>query len=148
MKAVVQRVSEAAVRVDGELVGRIGPGAVVLLGVAQDDTEAEAAWMAKKIVELRIFADEEGKMNRSLLEAGGALLVISQFTLFGDCRKGRRPSYVSAARPERAEPLYAAFVELCRALGSEVATGRFGAMMDVQIHNQGPVTLLLERKSS
>jgi D-aminoacyl-tRNA deacylase len=145
MRAVVQRVAEAAVRVDGEALGRIGTGAVVLLGVGTADTEEEARWMARKVVELRIFADEDGKMNRSLMEVGGALLVVSQFTLYGDCRKGRRPSYIDAARPELAEPLYERFVAFCRELGVTVATGRFGAMMEVEIHNQGPVTLILER---
>lgn len=144
MRAVLQRVSAASVRVGDREVGRIGPGAVVLLGVAHQDTEEQARWLSRKVVELRVFADEDGKMNRGLLEAGGQLLVISQFTLFGDSRKGRRPSYVDAARPEHAEPLYRRFVELCRELGAVCATGEFGAMMDVEIHNQGPVTLLLD----
>jgi D-tyrosyl-tRNA(Tyr) deacylase len=147
MRAVVQRVSSASVRVEGRELGSIGPGAVVLLGVGARDTEEEARWMARKIVELRIFADAEGTMNRSLMEIGGALLVVSQFTLYGDCRKGRRPSYTDAAPPELAEPLYRRFVDLCRDLGAPVATGSFGAMMDVEIRNQGPVTLLLERTS-
>jgi D-tyrosyl-tRNA(Tyr) deacylase len=129
-----------------ESVGRIGSGLLVLVGVANDDTEEDARGLADKIVELRIFSDDEGKMNRSLLESGGAMLVISQFTLLGDCRKGRRPSFIDAAPPERGEQLYLEFVEAVRQRGIEVATGRFRAHMDVSLVNDGPVTLLLDSK--
>jgi len=145
VRAVVQRVSSASVEVDGSVVGEIQGGVLVLLGVGQGDDESDADHLAEKIVNLRIFPDDAGVMNASVLEVGGSVLVVSQFTLYGDCRKGRRPSYIDAGRPEIAEPLYERFVVFCRELGVEVATGRFGAMMDVEIHNQGPVTLLLER---
>jgi D-tyrosyl-tRNA(Tyr) deacylase len=146
MRACVQRVSEARVVVAGETVGQIGHGLVVLLGVAADDTTSDVEYLAEKIVELRIFADEAGKMNRSLAEAGGAMLVVSQFTLLGDCRKGRRPSFVAAAEPELGERLYEEFVAVVKAKAIEVATGRFRAMMDVVLTNDGPVTLLLDSK--
>jgi D-tyrosyl-tRNA(Tyr) deacylase len=146
MRACVQRVSRAEVIVGGEAVGRIARGLVVLLGVAADDTDEDARQLAQKIVDLRIFEDDAGKMNRSLLEAGGALLVVSQFTLLGDCRKGRRPSFVAAAPPELAQRLYEAFVGHVRALGVEVATGRFRAQMQVALVNEGPVTLLLDSR--
>jgi D-aminoacyl-tRNA deacylase len=144
MRAVVQRVSRAGVTIDGEVVGAIDRGLLVLLGVAPGDTEAEVRWLADKIVGLRIFSDAEGKMNRGVIEAGGGVLVVSQFTLYGDCRKGRRPSFIGAAPPEVAEPLYEAFVAAIRAQGVPAATGRFGAMMQVELVNDGPVTLLLD----
>ena len=146
MRAVLQRVSRARVRVGEETVGEIGPGLLVLLAVAPTDTPEQARWLADKVVGLRIFADADDKMNRSLLDAGGAALVVSQFTLYGDCRKGRRPSFIGAAPPETAIPLYEAFVEAVRALGVPVATGRFGAMMDVELINDGPVTLIVDSK--
>ncbi|MGD9854266.1 MAG: D-aminoacyl-tRNA deacylase [Planctomycetaceae bacterium] len=146
MRAVVQRVSSASVTVDGEVVGRIGQGMCVLLGVAADDTDADVAYLANKIVGLRIFHDDEGKMNRSLAEIGGAMLVVSQFTLYGDCRKGRRPSFIAAAGPERADELYQAFVAAVRGQGIPVETGRFQAMMDVALVNDGPVTLLVDSR--
>jgi D-tyrosyl-tRNA(Tyr) deacylase len=144
MRAVVQRVSRAGVTIDGEVVGAVGRGLLVLLGVAPSDTEAEARWLADKVVGLRIFPDADGKMNRDVAEAGGGVLAVSQFTLYGDCRKGRRPSFVGAAAPDLAEPLYEAFVAALRAHGVPVATGRFGAMMQVELVNDGPVTLLLD----
>jgi D-aminoacyl-tRNA deacylase len=145
MRAVVQRVSSAEVDVDGARVARIGAGAVVLLGIAHADGEAEARWLADKIANLRIFPDERHPINRSLLDVGGACLVVSQFTLYGDTRKGRRPSFVDAARPEHAEPIYLRFAALLRELGiREVATGVFGADMKVTLTNDGPVTLILD----
>lgn len=146
MRAVVQRVRESAVTVDGETVGEIGSGLMVLLGVADDDAEKDADFLVEKIVHLRIFEDDQGKMNRSVLDAGGSLLVVSQFTLLGDCRKGRRPSFVHAAPPEKAESLYEYFVEKARTHGLPVETGWFRAMMDVSLVNHGPVTLLLESR--
>lgn len=144
MKACVQRVHQASVTVDGEDVGRIGTGLLVLLGVGHDDTQHDAEHLARKLVELRIFEDDQGKMNRSLLDVGGALLVVSQFTLWGDCRKGRRPSFVHAAPPELAERLYEHFVQCARDQGVVVATGRFRTHMDVALVNDGPVTLMVE----
>jgi D-tyrosyl-tRNA(Tyr) deacylase len=144
MRAVVQRVSRAEVRVEDRIVGHIGPGLVVLVGIAREDTPHAGQWLAEKIVNLRVFDDPEGRMNRSLVEAGGAVLCVSQFTLFGDCRKGRRPSYDRAASPEAAQPLYEAFVSALRAFGIAVETGEFRAMMDVELVNDGPVTLLLD----
>ena len=144
MRILVQRVSRAQVSVDGDVVGRIGPGLVLLVGVHEDDGEEEAAFCADKCANLRVFADEDGKMNRSVVEAGGMVLAVSQFTLYGDCRKGRRPSFVSAARPDRADPLYRCVVERLRASGITVECGVFGAEMQVEIHNDGPVTLLVE----
>ncbi len=146
MRAVVQRVSQAQVAVAGEVCGQIGQGVVVLLGVAQGDTEADAAAMAEKVAGLRIFDDAEGKMNLALGDVCGAMLVVSQFTLLGDCRKGRRPSYLEAAPPELAEALYERFVTLARARGLEVATGRFRAQMNVTLTNDGPVTLLVDTR--
>jgi len=146
MRACVQRVSRARVTVSGEVCGRIGRGMLVLLGVAQDDTETDARQLALKIASLRIFEDEEQKMNLGLREVGGAMLVVSQFTLLGDCRKGRRPSFVQAAPPEMAERLYRVFVETVVAEGIEVATGRFREQMEVELVNDGPVTLLLESR--
>ena len=146
MRAVVQRVAEAAVRVDGAVVGKIGAGLLVLLGVAADDTERDADLLAEKAVNLRIFSDELGQMNRSLLEVQGGLLAVSQFTLLGDCRKGRRPSYSTAAPPADAERLYARFIARVRETGLTVEQGVFRAMMDVSLVNQGPVTLLLDSR--
>ena len=139
MRAVVQRVSEAGVAIEGEVVGTIGSGVMVLLAVSASDGEGEARWFADKVAHLRIWPDAEGKMNRSLLDVGGEALIVSQFTLYGDARKGNRPSYVEAARPEIAEPLYARF---CDRLGA--SRGIFGARMEVELTNDGPVTLLLE----
>lgn len=144
MRAVVQRVSEASVAVDGQVVGAIGRGLLVLLGVTHADGEAEAAALARKIAGLRIFEDAAGKFNLALSDVDGAVLVVSQFTLYGDVRRGRRPSFIEAARPEQAEPLCDRFVELLRAQGPLVQTGRFGAMMDVHLVNAGPVTLWLD----
>lgn len=146
MRACVQRVSSASVTVAGEVTGKIERGLVVLLGVAGGDTDNDARQLAQKIVELRIFPDDEGKMNRSLLEAGGAPLVVSQFTLLGDCRKGRRPSFVDAAPPEEAQRLYQVFVAAAAGQGARVETGRFRAHMDVALVNDGPVTMLLDSK--
>ena len=146
MKAVIQRVKESAVTVEGREVGRIGRGLLVLLGVARGDTPKDADYMLDKTLHLRIFEDEAGKMNRSLLDVGGALLVVSQFTLYGDCRKGRRPSFVQAAPPETAEELYEYFVGKARERGVLVETGQFRAMMDVALVNDGPVTLILESR--
>ncbi len=144
MRAVVQRVKEASVSVDGEMISRIGTGLLVLLGVARKDTTTEAEILADKIVHLRIFEDDSGKLNQSLLEVGGAILVVSQFTLYGDCRKGRRPSFVEAAPPEAANALYEHFAGKVGAHGVRVATGRFRALMEVALINDGPVTLILE----
>jgi D-tyrosyl-tRNA(Tyr) deacylase len=146
MRAVVQRVSEAAVRVGGTVVGAIGPGLMVLLGVGRGDAEKDADELADKVVHLRIFADEEGKMNRSVADAGGAVLVVPQFTLYGDCRKGRRPSYVEAAPPEEADRLFRYFTDRVRGSGLTVAEGVFRADMDVSLVNRGPVTLLLDSR--
>ena len=145
MRVVLQRVSRARVTVDGRVTGEIGRGLLLLAGFTEGDTEDALAWMTDKVVGLRIFPDDEGKMNRSVQEVGGGLLVVSQFTLYGDARKGRRPSFVDAARPEVAIPLYQRFVQLLRATGLPVGTGEFGAMMDVELVNDGPVTLILER---
>ncbi|MXY26105.1 MAG: D-tyrosyl-tRNA(Tyr) deacylase [Acidobacteria bacterium] len=144
MRAVVQRVRRAVVTVEERVAGRIGPGLVVLLGVGRTDSGRDADWMADKVASLRIFADAAGQMNRSVAEAEGALLVVSQFTLFGDCRRGRRPSYVAAAEPEQARRLYLAVVDRLRRAGYTVETGEFGAMMDVELVNDGPVTLLID----
>jgi D-tyrosyl-tRNA(Tyr) deacylase len=146
MRACVQRVHEASVTVDGRIVGQIGRGMLVLLGVSRDDDEADSQQLADKTTALRIFEDDDGKMNRSLVESGGAMLVVSQFTLLGDCRKGRRPSFIQAAEPETAERLYRVFVEAVRARGVETAMGRFREHMDVALVNDGPVTILLDSK--
>ena len=145
MRAVIQRVSQASVTVEGRVVGAIQRGLAILVGVRVGDTEAEAQWMASKIATLRIFDDDEGKLNRSVLDMGGSALVVSQFTLYGDARKGRRPSYIEAAPPEVAEPLIRRLVELLEAKGVPVQTGVFRAHMQVEIHNDGPVTILLEQ---
>ncbi len=146
MRAVVQRVSRAAVRVNGELVGQIDRGLLVLLGVAQDDSEADVTYMAEKIAGLRIFEDDGGKMNLAIGDAGGAVLAVSQFTLFGDVRRGKRPSFDAAARPEVARKLYERFVEEMRRLGVRCETGRFQEMMAVELVNEGPITILLDSK--
>ena len=146
MIAVVQRVTEGDVRIQDEVVGEIGPGLLVLLGVSQTDEEKDADYLAEKIVHLRIFGDHEGKMNRSLVDTGGEMLVVSQFTLLGDCRKGRRPSFVRAAPPDKAEALYEVFMGRVRAKGVSVASGTFQAMMAVSLVNDGPVTLIVESK--
>jgi len=144
MRAVVQRVKRAAVRVDGDVVGSIGPGLLVLVGFGRTDADKDLQNAAEKIVNLRVFGDEHGKMNRSLLETGGQVLCVSQFTLYGDCRKGRRPSYDQAAGPDTAHRLYDNFVKVLRSFGIVVATGQFQAMMEVELVNDGPVTLLLD----
>ena len=146
MRACVQRVTRAQVTVAGEVSGRIGAGTLVLLGVAEGDTPADARQLAEKIAGLRIFEDDREKMNRSLADIGGAMLVVSQFTLLGDCRKGRRPSFVAAAAPELAEELYRVFVDAAAEQGIEVATGQFRRHMEVELVNDGPVTLLLESR--
>ncbi|MFN2377921.1 MAG: D-aminoacyl-tRNA deacylase [Candidatus Binatia bacterium] len=145
MRVLLQRVSSASVTVNAEVVGRMGRGFCLLVGFTHGDSQAEAEWMADKVAGLRIFPDDEGKMNRDLRDVGGGLLVISQFTLYGDTATGRRPSFGDAARPELAEALYGRFCGLLEARGIAVATGRFGADMQVEIHNDGPVTLMLER---
>ncbi|MCC6492474.1 MAG: D-tyrosyl-tRNA(Tyr) deacylase [Pirellulales bacterium] len=144
MRACVQRVSSARVVVDGEIVGEVGRGLLVLLGVAVEDDEGDLRWMVDKIVGLRVFEDADGKMNLALADAGGELLVVSQFTLLGDCRKGRRPSFIGAAPPEKGERMYEQFVEAARAAGAGVATGRFRATMQVELVNDGPVTILID----
>ena len=146
MRACVQRVGRASVSVADQVVGEIGRGFVVLLGVAHDDGEADSRFLAEKIVDLRVFEDDQGKMNRSLVDMDGAMLVISQFTLLGDCRKGRRPSFAQAAPPQVAEQLYESFVNCVRARTVDVATGVFREMMQVSLVNDGPVTMLLDSK--
>src|SRR5208337_2111478 len=148
MRAVVQRVSSASVRVNGEVTGQIEKGLLVLLGVAQEDSETDAGYLAEKVAGLRIFEDDAGKMNLSVIDVGGAVLAVSQFTLFGDVRRGKRPSFDDAARPERARELYDYFVERVRSLGLRCETGRFQAMMDVELINRGPVTILLDSKKA
>jgi D-tyrosyl-tRNA(Tyr) deacylase len=146
VRVVLQRVSSAAVRVGGTVVGEIGPGHLLLVGFTEGDGEEQIEWMADKVVGLRVFPDEDGKMNLSLDDIDGGILVVSQFTLYGDVRKGRRPSFVDAARPEMAVPLYERFVAAFRERGvAQVATGEFGAAMEVELVNEGPVTLVLER---
>jgi D-tyrosyl-tRNA(Tyr) deacylase len=146
MRACVQRVTRAEVSVDGQSIGKIDCGLLVLLGVSADDRSEDAAYLADKLVELRVFPDDEGKMNRSLAEANGAMLVVSQFTLYGDCRKGRRPSFIDAAPPEKGDELYQEFVAAVSAKGIEVATGKFRAHMHVSLVNDGPVTILVDSK--
>ena len=147
MRAVVQRVTRASVTVDEVTAGTIGPGLMILLGITHNDGEEQARWLAHKVSGLRIFGDENGKMNRSLLDVRGSALVVSQFTLYGDCRKGRRPSFTDAARPEIAEPLCERFVAFLRRAGvAQVESGVFGAHMQVEIHNDGPVTFIVERE--
>jgi D-tyrosyl-tRNA(Tyr) deacylase len=147
MRVVLQRVSRASVTIDGRTAGAVERGFCLLVGLTHADTEATVDWMAEKVAGLRLFSDADGKMNLGLEEVGGAVLVISQFTLYGDAAKGRRPSFVDAARPEHAIPLYERFVTALRGRGLEVATGEFGAHMLVEIHNDGPVTLILERNA-
>jgi D-tyrosyl-tRNA(Tyr) deacylase len=146
MRAVIQRVSRASVTIDGKEHSRIGAGILVLLGVEKEDTPADAQVLARRITELRIFEDDAGKMNRSIVETGGQILAVSQFTLLGDCRKGRRPSFDSAAPPDSARALYQKFVDEIDALGIPVSTGVFQAMMDVELTNQGPVTFILDSR--
>jgi D-aminoacyl-tRNA deacylase len=147
MRAVIQRVKQSAVTVDDRLVSNIGMGLLVLIGVADDDGPQDVKFLADKIIGLRIFEDAAGKMNLSLMDVGGEMLVVSQFTLFGDCRKGRRPSFISAAPPDRAEFLYETFIAHVRQSGVIVKTGVFGAMMDVSLINNGPVTLILDTRA-
>lgn len=144
MRAVVQRVSSASVTVEGKVTGQIGFGMLVLLGVTHADTEAHADRLAEKVANLRFFHDDAGKMNRSCLDIGGEVLVVSQFTLYGDCRKGRRPSYTDAAEPQKAEQLYEYFMERMKGFGLRIASGIFGAMMTVSLVNEGPVTLIVD----
>jgi D-tyrosyl-tRNA(Tyr) deacylase len=144
MRALVQRVTRAAVDVEGRTTGAIGPGLLVLLAVAPDDGDAQVAWMAGKLARLRVFPDEDGRMNRSLADTGGSALIVSQFTLYGDCRRGNRPSFVGSAPPERAEPLYERLCAALEAEGVPVARGVFGAMMAVSLVNDGPVTVLVD----
>ncbi|SEM69138.1 D-aminoacyl-tRNA deacylase [Paenibacillus sp. OV219] len=147
MKVVVQRSKGASVVISGETVGSIDKGLVLLVGITHEDKEADMKWMAEKIAGLRIFEDESGKMNLSVQDMGGAILSVSQFTLYGDCRNGRRPNFMAAARPEQAEPLYEAFNAALRSTGLTVETGRFGADMDVSLTNWGPVTLIVDSKT-
>jgi D-tyrosyl-tRNA(Tyr) deacylase len=147
MRVVLQRVSRASVTIAGRVAGAIGPGFCLLVGFTHTDTPAQVDWMAEKVAGLRLFSDADGKMNLGLAEVGGAILVVSQFTLYGDAAKGRRPSFIDAARPEIAIPLYEAFVAALGSRGLEVQTGEFGAMMDVELINDGPVTLILERSA-
>ena len=144
MRAVIQRVKSASVKVEGTLVSEIGAGVLIFLGVAREDTATEIEYVANKVANLRIFEDAEGKMNRSLLETGGAALVVSQFTLYGDCRKGRRPSFIKAARPESANALYEQFIVALKEQNIPTQGGTFQAMMDVELINDGPVTILLD----
>lgn len=144
MRVVVQRTREASVTVAGDVVGKIDHGLLLLVGITHEDSEKDVDFVADKVANLRIFEDEDGKMNHSVLETGGQILSVSQFTLYGDCRKGRRPNFMSAARPEQAEPLYELFNSKLREKGLVVETGRFGAMMDVRLLNDGPVTLIVE----
>lgn len=146
MRAVLQRVTRASVKVEGQTVGEIAGGVLVLLGIARDDTEQDARYLLEKIISLRIFADAEGRMNLSIAETGGALLVVSQFTLYGDTRRGRRPSWSEAASPEVAAPLYEFFVDEARKLLERVETGSFRRMMEVELTNDGPVTILLDSR--
>jgi D-tyrosyl-tRNA(Tyr) deacylase len=148
MRAVLQRVTRASVRVEGETVGEIGPGLLVLLGVARDDAEEDARYLLEKVLSLRVFDDAEGRMNLSVVERGGTLLVVSQFTLYGDARRGRRPSWSDAAPPELAEPLYESFVAGARNMVARVETGSFRRMMEVELINDGPVTILLDSRKT
>ncbi len=146
MRAVVQRVKKASVVVDGKIVGKIGKGILILLGVGKEDTEEDIRWLADKVSNLRIFEDDEGKMNKSVKDVGGKILVVSQFTLYGDCRKGRRPSFTQAAPPEKGRFFYEKFIEDLKKEGIEVESGIFGAKMEVHLINDGPVTILLDSK--
>jgi D-aminoacyl-tRNA deacylase len=147
MKLVIQRVRRAAVRVGTETVGQIDRGLLILAGVAGDSSMDDVQWLARKVTLLRVFDDEQGRLNKSIADAGGALLVVSQFTLYGDCSSGNRPSYIDAAPPEKAEPMLDAFVRLLRELGCTVSTGRFRALMQVELENDGPVTIILESRA-
>jgi D-tyrosyl-tRNA(Tyr) deacylase len=147
MRAVLQRVARASVHVAGRCKAEIGSGLLILLGAGQGDTQTQADWLADKVAHLRIFSDEQGRMNHSLLDTGGEMIVVSQFTLYGDCRKGRRPSFVMALEPEQAEALVARFIERIQALGIPCGSGEFGAMMQVDLLNDGPVTLLIDTAS-
>lgn len=148
MKLLVQRVSSASVKVESKLTGQIGPGLLVFIGIHENDTETELQWLVRKLIRLRVFEDDEGKMNRSVADTGGGLLLVSQFTLYGDVRKGTRPSFTSAARPEKGEQLYDAFVARVRSeFGGPVETGVFAAMMQVELVNDGPVTLVIEKEA-
>lgn len=147
MKVVLQRVSEARVTVNGEITGEIGRGLLLLVGIGREDEDADLVWMADKLAGLRIFEDREGKMNLSVTDIGGSILSVSQFTLYGDCRKGRRPSFTDAARPEIANEMYERFNSLLRERGIRVETGRFGAMMEVALVNDGPVTFILDSRA-
>jgi len=147
MRALVQRVSQAHVEVDGNTVGGIGAGLAVLLGIRRGDSTTELQFVLEKCLNLRIFTDADGKMNRSLLECGGQLLIVSQFTLYGDCRKGRRPSFIDAAAPDESQPLYDQFIAAARARGIDVAAGIFGAAMQVHLINDGPVTVMIEKEA-
>lgn len=146
MRAVIQRVSSASVSVDGNSIGQIGPGFLVLLGITTDDSQDDVVFLATKVCGLRVFEDADGKMNRSIADTGGAMLIVSQFTLYGDCRQGRRPSFIAAARPEVAQPLYQSFIAEIRGQGIPVETGQFQAQMAVHLVNDGPVTLLLDSR--
>ncbi len=146
MRAVIQRIKSGSVTVDKKQISKIGPGLLVFLGVSHSDTTSDAEYLADKVANLRIFEDQDAKMNRSLIDAGGELLVVSQFTLYGDCRKGRRPSFINAAPPEKAEKLYEYFTEQIKKKGIPAQSGQFRAMMDVSLVNDGPVTLILESK--
>jgi len=148
MRAVIQRVRQASITVDGSLVAQIGKGLLALVAVARDDTREDLIWMARKVLELRIFDDSEGKLNLSLQDIKGELLLVSQFTLYGDCRRGRRPSYIEAAPPADAEKLYDEFVQVVRQMKPDAKTGRFQAMMDVTLTNAGPVTIILDTRKS
>lgn len=148
MRAVVQRVTKASVKVEGEIIGQIAKGLMVLLGIEDSDTEEDLRYLADKVVNLRIFEDLEGKMNLSLIDIAGELLVISQFTLYGDCRKGRRPSFINAGKPEFAEEMYKKYVSECKKVITKVETGRFQADMDVELINNGPVTLIIDSKKA
>ena len=144
MRAVIQRVKQASVRVEGEVVGSINQGLLVLLAIHQDDTQDKIEKMARKLVQLRIFENEDGKMSRSVQDVGGSILLVSQFTLYGDCSEGNRPSFIASARPEKAIPFYEAVIEKIRVLGISVETGRFGQMMEVALINDGPTTIILD----
>jgi D-tyrosyl-tRNA(Tyr) deacylase len=144
MRVVVQRCKESSVSVGGQIVGRIQSGLVVLVGITHEDKTEEVMLLADKVANLRIFEDDQGKMNHSVIDQGGSVLSVSQFTLYGDCRKGRRPNFLDSARPEHAEPLYNLFNDRLRSMGLEVQTGQFGAMMEVQLVNDGPVTLIID----